>query len=119
MQLRTGVLAVAEEAGLIGRELAKSQAIKREWPLKLARRLLLFIILGGAVICGVASSLHLFGYWTLGGYISWWNVSSRAEVNPPLNLEDWLTGYSIHHYMSDQELLWLASMVPKRQDSPP
>lgn len=127
MQMRSSLslAAAAEENSHLLRE--SSRSVKREWPIKLAKMLFMFILLGAGVILGVVFALHMSQYLTPGTYFFSKSIPPcRQDPNPNANSnmrrskkpEDWLGGLSIHHNMSDSELLWLASMAPKRKGMP-
>eukprot|EP00249_Psilotum_nudum_P018789 c26962_g1_i2 orf=806-1984(+) len=118
MQARAAGQSVADEAVPLSRESTKLPPIKREWPVKLAKVLVFFILLVGGVLFGSVFNLHMSQYLKP----SWSSLSSSPGEVPQehrrLKLFDWLTGPSIHHNMTDKELLWLASLEPRRRGFP-
>lgn len=111
--------------------LPRSQYNKREWPQKLLRCLLFFILLGSGILIGVVISSHLTYY--LGSRESNYTLFYPPFVSPsppcnlkkeeekvklPVKLDDWIKPSSSMHNMTDDELLWRASMVPLRKDYP-
>lgn len=111
--------------------LPRYQANKREWPQKLLRCLLVFMLLGSGVIIGVVVSSHLTYY--LGtkekSYMMFYPplkspsppcIAKREDekAKMPLKLDDWIKPSSPGHNMTDEELLWRASMVPMRKEYP-
>ncbi|MCO5568918.1 hypothetical protein L7F22_022620 [Adiantum nelumboides] len=111
--------AVDESAHLL-RESGRSS--KREWPNKLLKMFLFILLIPGLVV-GMIFLVQLTRYATPGANFFSNSLSLCKEVNSrePTHLvrpEYWLLGLPIHHNMSDSELLWLASMAPRRKGMP-
>lgn len=117
MQMRVGTVTVAaEENGSLLRESTKPQTAKRDW--KLAKRFFLFVLLVAGIILGVVFALNVSRYLTPSTLCRQPYMAPRPRERQWWKLQDWLVAPSIHHNMSDAELLWLASMVPKRKGMP-
>ncbi|KAH7428472.1 hypothetical protein KP509_09G003200 [Ceratopteris richardii] len=97
---------------------------KRECPGKLVKMLFFTFLMAGLVI-GTIFVSHMSEYYPAGSTflsnslsLCRDNLNSYIEPVQWVNPESWLRGLSIHHNMSDEELLWLASMAPQREGVP-
>uniref|UniRef100_A0A0D6QY64 Uncharacterized protein n=1 Tax=Araucaria cunninghamii TaxID=56994 RepID=A0A0D6QY64_ARACU len=94
---------------------------KREWPNKLMKFLSLFILLGFGVIVGVVICSNLFRHidlWQMNRF-SCINCGHEIEGEAPMKLDHWFkSSGNLMHNMTNDELLWRASMVPFRREVP-
>lgn len=108
--------AVAARSSGPGRPVPQQQQKeKREWPSKLSTFFFFFIFLGAGVLVGVVASLHLVGILTTQGSSYFTLYSGGAPSASTLIVQ---TDHLVQHNMDDEELLWRASMVPRRPGVP-
>ncbi|KAL2632269.1 hypothetical protein R1flu_016955 [Riccia fluitans] len=108
-------LLIAHENGHASSRSKEQVGRKREWVPGLSKILLLFIVLGLGVLLGVMVSLHMLGYFEVNVVGSQCHNGFHNWI-PSTPTQEWLT--SLHHEMSDEELLWRASVTPQRAGLP-
>ncbi|KAH9303178.1 hypothetical protein KI387_014761, partial [Taxus chinensis] len=103
---------------------------KREWPHRLLRFLCFFMLLGTGIIVGVVIGSHLDRYidtrhMLYPNFIPPRSVCSNCKLNKaeegedPMKLKNWISPPSnLMHNMTDDELLWRASLVSARKEYP-
>lgn len=120
-------MAVAEEIGLVG--IRSQLPYKREWHVKAVYILKYLILVASAIVFGAVATFtttrylntqalfHPLGETFLKPPLSSPSVvfSSRED---PVRFEHWIRPTTLMHNMSDEELLWRASMVPHRRTDP-
>ncbi|CAM6128651.1 unnamed protein product [Calypogeia fissa] len=128
MQGRTGSAGLLSEEnnGILPRQ-APAQPrggglAKRDWFSlgKVSNVLFFLILLGSGVLLGVVASLHIMGYFKGSVFSEHCPVRNplTSFVQPKNPNQFWLTPGGFYHAMTDEELLWRASIVPQRPGFP-
>lgn len=116
--------ATDEESAHLLREPPRST--KREWPNRLVKMFLFVLLIPGLVI-GMLFVAQMTRYGTPGTSLfsnplslcrDTRTLHAKTGLTHWVNPESWLRGLPIHHNMSDSELLWIASMAPRRRGMP-
>ncbi|GLJ09981.1 hypothetical protein SUGI_0119570 [Cryptomeria japonica] len=99
---------------------------KREWHIKMLRILSYLILVGFGVVIGVVATFHMTRYL---GAQNMFNPLGKPLAFPQAQLsckmtrdrsglEQWIKPSELMHNMSDSELLWRASLAPRRKGYP-
>lgn len=123
----------AEETGLLG--IRSQLPCKREWHVKVVKILTYLILVGSGIVFGVVGTFNMthylntqtmvypFGEPVLSPATSPQSVVCSSDLGfhsrqDPSRFEHWINPPTLTHNMSDEELLWRASMVPRRRKYP-
>ena len=118
---------VADETGLVG--IRSQLPCKREWHVKVVKALTYLLLVASAILFGIVAAFNMTRYlntqtvfYPLGETLISPPISSQGVVcssrKDPARVEDWNKPPTLMHNMSDEELLWRASMVPHRTKEP-
>jgi hypothetical protein len=130
MKERTGSTGLLPEEGngLLARHgptQTRNGFAKRDWFSlgKFTNVLFFFVLLGSGILMGVVVSLHVMGYFKESVYVEPLDRPSggnsfRDFVKPSTPTQFWVTPGGFFHAMSDEELMWRASIVPHRPGFP-
>lgn len=105
--------------------------ITKDSPIGLWRVISIFVVFVSGVVLGLASSSHIYRFISIQGslYKNYGllppcaSVSKEAIINncgnnDCLKMENFLSPKNLNHSLSDDELFWRASMVPKMEEYP-
>lgn len=127
MQGRTGSTGLLSEEtnGLLTRQgptQPRGGFGKRDWFSlgKFSNVLFFFVLLGSGILLGVVASLHVMGYFKESVFSEHCRVGNSlvSFIKPDSSNQFWLTPGGFYHTMTDEELLWRASIVPHREGFP-
>lgn len=114
-----------ETNGVLARQIPQQPRgglAKRDWFSlgKFSNVLFFFVLLGSGVLLGVVASLHVMGYFRGSVFSEQCSVRNPlvSFMQPANPSQFWLTPGGFYHAMTDEELLWRASIVPHRPGFP-
>lgn len=124
---------MAEETGVVG--IRSQLPCKREWHVKVVKILTYLILVGTGIVLGVVATFNMTLYLNTRPvfYPLRETLLSPPKSSPslacssdlgfdsredPAGFEHWIRPLNLTHNMTDDELFWRASMVPRRRKCP-